>query len=221
MLGLFSLKVAGASGGVLYMLNHALSTGALFLLVGCVYERYHTRDIRRIGGLARPMPWLAFYLIFFTLSSIGLPGLNGFVGEFLVLVGTATSPDVTDGRAAGPLGFGYAVPAALGIILSAVYMLWLCQRVLFGPLNEPPHTPDLSTGLTQDLTRRERRILAPIALSCLVIGVYPKPLLQTFEVALRQHVLLTPATRHARTELPLKAEVALRTASVPREAARE
>ncbi len=198
MLGLFSLKVAGVNGAVLYMVNHGLSTGALFLVVGCIYERYHTRDIHEIGGLARPMPWLAFFLVFFTLSSIGLPGLNGFVGEFLVLLGTATSGLVDDGRAAGPLGYGYVIPAALGIILGAVYMLWMCQRVLFGPLKEPPHTPDTSTGLTRDLTRREVAILAPIAAACLIIGVYPKPMLDTFQVAVVQHVLREPArTVHA------------------------
>ncbi|MCH7988972.1 MAG: hypothetical protein IID46_07450, partial [Planctomycetes bacterium] len=117
MLGLFSLRVAGVSGGVLYMVNHGLSTGALFLVIGFMYERYHTRDVDQVGGLAKRMPWLAFFLIFFTLSSIGLPGLNGFVGEFLVLFGTATSQSAADGFKQGPLGYGYAIPAALGIIL--------------------------------------------------------------------------------------------------------
>ncbi len=193
MLGLFSLKVVGITGGVVYMINHGLSTGALFLIVGYMYERYHTRDIDEIGGLARQMPWLAFFLVFFTLSSIGLPGLNGFVGEFLVLLGTATSGVTTDMRAAGPLGYGYVIPAALGIILGAVYMLWMCQRVLFGPLKEPPNTPDTSTGLTKDLTRREIYILVPIALACVVIGVYPKPMLDTFKIAIKQNVLPDPS----------------------------
>ncbi|MBI4718769.1 MAG: NADH-quinone oxidoreductase subunit M [Planctomycetes bacterium] len=193
MLGLFSLKVAGVNGAVLYMVNHGLSTGALFLIVGFLYERYHTRDIEAIGGLARPMPWLAFFLVFFTLSSIGLPGLNGFVGEFLVLLGTATSRLTLDGRAAGPLGYGYVIPAAGGIILGAVYMLWMCQRVLFGPLKEPPHTPDTATGLSRDLTGREIGILTPIALACVFIGVYPKPMLDTFKGAVVQHVLRSPA----------------------------
>jgi NADH-quinone oxidoreductase subunit M len=203
MLGLFSLKVIGVAGGVVYMINHGLSTGALFLVVGCIYERYHTRDIHEIGGLARQMPWLAFFLIFFTLSSIGLPGLNGFVGEFLVLLGTATSKVTTDMRAAGPLGYGYVIPAALGIILGAVYMLWMCQRVLFGPLKEPPNTPDTSQGLTRDLTRREISILAPIALACVIIGVYPKPMLDTFKVAIKQNVLPDPAMMMEDTETAL------------------
>lgn len=193
MLGLFSLKVAGVNGGVLYMINHGLSTGALFVLVGCIYERYHTRDIHKIGGLAKPMPWLAFFLVFFSLSSVGLPGLNGFVGEFLVLLGAATSDTVADGRAAGPLGLAYVVPAALGIILSAVYMLWTCQRLLFGPLLEPPHTPDASSGLPRDLNRREIAILTPIALCCIAIGVYPRPLLSTIETAVRANVLQSVA----------------------------
>ncbi|MCO6437748.1 MAG: NADH-quinone oxidoreductase subunit M [Phycisphaerae bacterium] len=189
MLGLFSLKIAGVNGAVLYMINHGLSTGALFLVVGCLYERYHTRDIHAIGGLARRMPWMAFFLVFFTLSSIGLPGLNGFWGEFLVLLGTAVSATGVDGYPAGPLGYAYVIPAALGIILGAVYMLWMCQRVLFGPLTEPPHTPDTSRGLTTDLTPREISILVPIALACVFIGVYPKPLLDTFAVATEQHIL--------------------------------
>jgi NADH-quinone oxidoreductase subunit M len=189
MLGMFSFKLAGLNGSVLYMVNHGLSTGALFLVVGCIYERYHTRNIHQIGGLARQMPWMAFFLVFFTLSSIGLPGLNGFVGEFLVLLGTARSAQAGIEGFAGPLGYGYVIPAALGIILGAVYMLWMCQRVLFGPLVEPPHTPDTSTGLTKDLTRREIGFLMPIALVCVFLGVYPKPVLSTLEPALAYNVL--------------------------------
>jgi len=171
------------------MINHGLSTGALFLIVGCIYERYHTRNIDEIGGLAKPMPWMAFFLVFFTLSSIGLPGLNGFVGEFLVLLGTATSLSIADGRSAGTLGYGYAIPAATGIILSAVYMLWMCQRVLFGPLKAPPNTPDTSAGLSNDLNGREIGILAPIAICCVVLGVFPGPMLDSFNIATKQHIL--------------------------------
>jgi NADH-quinone oxidoreductase subunit M len=191
MLGMFSLKMAGATGSVLYMINHGLSTGALFLVVGMLYERYHTREIDELGGLARPMPWFGFFLIFFTLSSIGLPGLNGFVGEFLVLLGTATSaaPRTSpDDLGPGPLGFAYAVPAAVGIILSALYMLWMCQRVLFGPRKEPAGTPDLRHGLTVDLTLREKSLLAPIAVVCLALGVYPKPVIETLQPAIAENV---------------------------------
>jgi NADH-quinone oxidoreductase subunit M len=193
MLGMFSLKMAGATGAVLYMINHGLSTGALFLVIGMMYERYHTRDIHAIGGLAKPMPWLAFFLIFFTLSSIGLPGLNGFISEFLVLLGTATSATVTDGLPAGPLGYAYVIPAALGIILGAVYMLWMCQRVLFGPLTEPPNTPDSSRGLTPDLNAREKWLLTPIAFACVALGVYPKLATNSIEHAIAQNVFCQTA----------------------------
>jgi NADH-quinone oxidoreductase subunit M len=205
MLGLFSLKLAGVTGSVVYMINHGLATGALFLVVGMVYERYHTREFKAIGGLARPMPWMAFFLIVFTLSSIGLPGMNGFIGEFLVLLGTAYSGEAGDGLAAGPLGFGYAIPAATGIVLGAVYMLWMCARVLFGPVKEPPRTPDVSAVRTTDLNGREIAILTPIALLCLAIGLYPKPLLASLEPAIRQNILvarIAPETRTVASAAP-------------------
>ena len=217
MLGMFSLKAAGLNGAVMYMVNHGLSTGALFLVVGMIYERYHTRDISAIGGLGRRMPWMAFFLIVFTLSSIGLPGLNGFVGEFLVLLGTATSAATRDGLQPGPLGFGYAVPAATGIILGAVYMLWMCQRVLFGPVKEPDHTPDTSRGLTIDLTRREIGILAPIALLCLVIGVWPKPMLEEIESAVVANILPARVATAQDTRVAI-ANVAGAAGGVPRSA---
>lgn len=207
ILGMFSLKMAGMTGSVLYMLNHGLSTGALFLVVGMIYERYHTRDINRIGGLARPMPWMAFFLIVFTLSSIGLPGLNGFVSELLVLVGTASSKEAWDGLSPGPLGMAYAVPAALGIVLGAVYMLYMCGRVLFGPVNEPAGTPDLSGGLTKDLNKREIGILTPIALFCLVLGLWPGPVIRSLQPAIERNILA------ARTQAPAD-DVALADASV-------
>ncbi len=184
MLGMFSLNLAGLTGSLLYMVNHGLSTGALFLVVGVIYERYHTRQISEIGGLGRRMPWMAFFLILFTLSSVGLPGLNGFVGEFLVLLGAFTSRGHE-----GHLGIAYAAVAATGVILSALYMLWMCQRVLFGPLKEPEGTPDTSHGLTHDLTGREIGVLAPIGLLCVLIGVWPKPFLTVMQPALDRQVL--------------------------------
>lgn len=193
ILGMFSLKIAGVTGSVLYMVNHGLATGALFLVVGMIYERYHTRDVENIGGLARQMPWMAFFLIIFTLSSIGLPGMNGFVSEFLVLAGTAASASQWDGLAPGPLGMAFAVPAALGIVLGAIYMLHMCRCLLFGPLKEPSGTPDTSCGLTKDLTRREISILAPIAAACLVLGVWPKPLIQSLEPAIEFNILAARA----------------------------
>jgi NADH-quinone oxidoreductase subunit M len=189
ILGMFSLKEAGVSGSLLYMINHGLSTGALFLVVGMIYERYHTRHFGDLGGLARPMPWMAFFLIVFTLSSIGLPGLNGFVGEFLVLLGTFTSGQHTPTSEMGPLGVAYGVIATSGVLLGAIYMLYMCRRVLFGPVREPAGTPDTSHGLSRDLTPREIGILAPIALVCLAIGVRPNLILDTVQPAARRQVL--------------------------------
>ncbi len=200
ILGMFSLKMAGLTGSLIYMVNHGLSTGALFLVVGMIYERYHTRQFSDLGGLGRKMPIMTFFLIVFTLSSIGLPGLNGFVGEFLVLLGTFTS---NMGPNPGPLGIPYAAVAATGIVLGAIYMLWMCQRVLFGPVIEPPHTPDTSHGLAQDLTPREVGVLAPIAIICVIVGVYPASVTNTMQPALERQILrrmaiATPAVEKAK-----------------------
>ncbi len=212
VLGMFSLKIAGLTGSLLYMVNHGLSTGALFLVVGMVYERYHTREFAKLGGLAKRMPWLAFFLVFFTLTSIGLPGLNGFVSEFLVLVGTFTSAQADAGGAAGPLGVTYAVFAASGIILSAVYMLAMVGRLLFGPLNEPPHTPDTSRGLTPDLTGREIGLLVPIAVACVLLGVWPRPLIDTIQPAAGAQVLahMRSDHRHLPADVVLGEETGVR-----------
>src|SRR5205823_1538250 len=125
VLGLAALNVIGISGSILYMINHGLSTGALFLVVGMIYDRFHTRDINQLSGLAKRMPVLAFFFILFTLSSIGLPGLNGFVSEFLTILGAFTANHL------GPI---YGSVAALGIILGALYMLHMAAKVIFGPL---------------------------------------------------------------------------------------
>jgi len=180
MLGMFSMLPVGLSGSVLYMVNHGISTGALFLVVGMIYERYHTRDITALGGLARQMPVLAFFLLLFTLSSIGLPGLNGFVSEFTVLF-AAYNSDV--------LGPAFGVVGATGILLGAVYMLYMAGSVLFGPVKEPPGTPDLSAGLTRDLTRREIAILAPLAVAVVLLGVAPRIVTETLDPALDSQVL--------------------------------
>lgn len=194
MLGMFSLLPIGLSGSVLYMVNHGLSTGALFLVVGMIYERYHTRNLDQIGGLARQMPVLAFFFVLFVLSSIGLPGLNGFVSEFTVLL-AAFNSDV--------LGRWYGVLGATGILLGAVYMLYATGKVLFGPLKEPAGTPDLSTGLTRDLTPREATILVPIAVLVVVLGVYPRLITDTLDPALQGQVLQRVQT--ARPSPPLAA----------------
>ncbi len=180
MLGMFSLLPVGLSGSVLYMVNHGLSTGALFLVVGMIYERYHTRDLDQIGGLARHMPVLAFFFVLFVLSSIGLPGLNGFVSEFTVLL-AAFNSDV--------LGRWYGVIGATGILLGAIYMLYAAGKVLFGPVKEPPETPDLSTGLKRDLTGREIAILTPLAVLVVVLGVAPRLITDALDPALQTQIL--------------------------------
>jgi NADH-quinone oxidoreductase subunit M len=128
VLGLLALNDEGVGGAVLYMINHGLSTGAMFLVIGMIYERYHTRDIDQLSGLAKHMPVMAFFFILFTLSSIGLPGLNGFVSEFLTILGAFTSDY---------LGRTYGVIAASGIVLGAIYMLHMAARVIWGPLKTP------------------------------------------------------------------------------------
>jgi NADH-quinone oxidoreductase subunit M len=170
MLGLFALNTVGISGGVLQMVNHGLSTGALFALVGMLYERYHSRNIDSFGGLARQMPILTFFFVFITLSSIGLPGLNGFVGEFLVLAGIFQ------------VNVALAAWAALGIILGAYYMLWLVQRVFFGPLCRQHHS---GNGVS-DMNLREVAAIAPIAVACLWIGLYPNFFLSRMQPAIDQ-----------------------------------
>ena len=180
MLGMFSLLPIGLSGSVLYMVNHGISTGALFLVVGMIYERYHTRDISQLGGLARRMPILAFFLILFVLSSIGLPGLNGFVSEFTVLFAAFNSPT---------LGPWYGAIGATGILLGAIYMLHMAGTVLFGPVKEPAGTPDLSTGLSRDLNAREIAILTPLAVLVVLLGAYPRLITDTLDPALSSQIL--------------------------------
>jgi NADH-quinone oxidoreductase subunit M len=166
MLGLFALNVQGLTGAYLQMLNHGISTGALFLLVGVVYERRHTRLIADFGGLWKPLPVFASIFLVVMLSSIGLPGTNGFVGEFLVLLGAFRT------------NFWWAALAAVGVILSAVYMLWMFQRVMFGPVThaENENLPDL--------TVRERLVFAPLLLLIFWIGVMPQPIIQRVEPSL-------------------------------------
>ncbi len=180
MLGMFSLLPIGLSGSVLYMVNHGISTGALFLVVGMIYERYHTRDMDKLGGLARPMPIMTFFLILFVLSSVGLPGLYGFVSEFTVLFAAYNSPTL------GPI---YGVCGATGILLGAIYMLYMAGKVLFGPVKEPAGTPDLSAGLTPDLNGREIAILTPLAIVIVLLGVYPRLITDTLDPALELQVM--------------------------------
>jgi NADH-quinone oxidoreductase subunit M len=188
ILGLVALNGTGISGSVLYMINHGLSTGALFLCVGMIYERYHTRSMDEINGLAARMPIWATFMVFFTLASVGLPGLNGFVSEFLCLMGAfqagpiwgADPSHVLFGQTPGHLGSWYALVAGLGMIVAAMYLLYMLGRVVWGPLKEP-HVHHEGGGhhavLPPDLCAREITVLVPLAIACLVLGVYPKPLL--------------------------------------------
>jgi NADH-quinone oxidoreductase subunit M len=176
MLGLFALNRLGLQGGALQMINHGISTGALFALVGMLYERYHTRQISQLGGLSRPLPWLAFFMLFFTFSSIGLPGLNGFAGEFLILLGMFQRAFAESAGADAWQLRAIAVLAVSGVVLGAWYMLWLVQRVFFGPLREPPTGSDTDEAHApvRDLGLREIAALLPLAVLALWIGLYPK-----------------------------------------------
>lgn len=187
VLGMFALTTEGITGSVLYMLNHGLSTGALFLVVGMIYERYHTRDMNLVGGIVRRAPALGFFCIFFVFSSVALPGLNGFVSEFLVLVGTFVSgqPGV-HGTFQGNLGPAYAIPATTGVILGAVYLLYWAGRVVFGPLKEPPHAPDASGTPhlpVKDLSLREWIVLTPMAALIIYMGIHPGFVISTIQPA--------------------------------------
>jgi NADH-quinone oxidoreductase subunit M len=155
IIGLFSLNALAASGAYYQMLNHGISTGALFLLVGMIYERRHTREITQYGGIAKIMPLFAVAFMIVTLSSVALPGTNGFIGEFLILLGAWK---------ANP---GLAAMAALGVVFGAVYMLWMVQRVFFGPINNPENEKLV------DLNFRELAILAPLVVAIFFMGVYP------------------------------------------------
>ncbi len=185
MLGLFALNPVGAEGAVFYMVNHGLSTGALFLCIGMFYERYHTKDTDLVGGLAKRMPVWASFMVLFTLASIGLPGLNGFIGEFLCLGGTFIAEH--DGKTGYPgvLGPWYAIVAGLGLIFAAMYLLILLGKLVWGPLREPhgesAHAgvghANSSTRLPRDLSFREIAILTPLAIACIWLGFQPKPML--------------------------------------------
>ncbi len=165
MLGLFALNSQGIQGGILQMINHGLSTGALFLIVGMIYERRHTRDMDAFGGLWKVMPVYGALTLIVALSSMGLPGLNGFVGEFTILLGAWGA-----GQAGGALGsVWFAGLAAIGVILAAVYMLFMFQKMFLGPVTKEENRKLL------DLNWREIATLAPLLILIFWIGLYPKP----------------------------------------------
>ena len=188
VLGLFSFTEQGMQGALYQMLNHGVSTGALFLFVGMIYERRHTRMISDFGGLARPMPWFSALFVIASLSSIGLPFLNGFVGEFLIMLGAWTSVAVQHAWIVTML-------AGTGVIWAAVYMLWMLQRVVFGT-----RTSDVNAKLS-DLNLREAGLLIPLLALMFFMGVYPAPFLNrsrdAIEAARQQVAAPKPATNDA------------------------
>jgi NADH-quinone oxidoreductase subunit M len=177
MLGLFALNPLGIQGGILQMINHGLSTGALFLVVGMIYERRHTRDVDAFGGLWKVMPVYAALTLIVTLSSMGLPGLNGFVGEFTILLGAFGSKAI-----GSPWFAGFA---ALGVILAAIYMLYMFQKMFLGPLDKDENQK------LKDLNAREIVTLVPLLVFIFWIGLYPKPFFD----------LMAPAVEHLVTAL--------------------
>ncbi len=171
MLGLASMTVVGTQGAMLQMLNHGISTGALFLLVGMLYDRAHTRMISDFGGVASKMPVFTTFFFIVTLSSIGLPLTNGFVGEFLILNGTYIS--------GFPWGRVFATVATLGVLLGAVYMLWMVKKVFWGPEN-----PDEDSGtqhLHSDLSVREIAVMVPIVVLIFWMGLHPRSFIAVSE----------------------------------------
>ena len=163
ILGIFALTQESVQGAIIQMINHGLSTGALFLLVGFIYERTHTREISYYGGIAKIVPVYSFFLMLVSLSSVGLPGLNGFVGEFLILLGSFKSSVLNS--------WWYTGFAATGVILAAVYLLWMYKRVVFGKVVNPK-VEELT-----DLNKREISVLVPIIIFIVWIGVYPSTFL--------------------------------------------
>jgi NADH-quinone oxidoreductase subunit M len=169
-MGIFAGTVQGVAGGVFQMISHGIVSGALFLCVGVIYDRMHTRDIDAYGGLVNRMPWYAFAFMVFTMANVGLPGTSGFVGEFLTLIGTFK------------VNLPTATLATTGVILSAGYALWLYRRVVFGALTKP------SLAGIKDLTPREVLTLGPLVALTLLFGFYPKPVLDMSAASVQQLV---------------------------------
>ncbi len=172
VLGIFALNEEGMQGSIIQMINHGLSTGALFLLVGMIYDRRHTRMIKDFGGLAKQMPVYAAFFMIVMLSSVGLPGLNGFVGEFLILLGAFKS-QLLDNH-------WFAIFGATGVILAAVYLLWSYQRMFFGKLENP------ANQMLKDLNLREWVVLVPVVIFIVWIGFYPSTFLGKSEASTKQ-----------------------------------
>jgi len=178
MLGMFALNPVGITGSIIQQLNHGISTGALFLLVGVVYERRHTREISEYGGLSKVMPVYAAIFLIMTMSSIGLPTLNGFIGEILILQGVFVANKM------------WAVFAASGVVLGAAYMLYLYQRTMFGKVENPKNERLL------DITQREFVTFAPLIVLAVWMGIYPAPFLRRLETSV-QHIIMRVSPQYA------------------------
>jgi NADH-quinone oxidoreductase subunit M len=167
VLGIFSITTQGLQGAIIQMVNHGLSTGMLFLAIGIIYERRHTREISEFGGLARVMPAFTVFFAIAMLASVGLPGLNGFVGEYLTLIGAFRSPFLDS--------WTFSIIGATGVIFAAVYLLWMFQRVMFKTVDNPKNEN------LQDMTKREWITMVPIVVFIVWIGVYPNTFLKMSE----------------------------------------
>jgi NADH-quinone oxidoreductase subunit M len=163
MLGMFALNPNGLNGSIIQQINHGISTGALFLIVGMIYERRHTREISQFGGISNVMPVFAIVFLIMTMSSIGLPLLNGFIGEFAIVMGALQE------------NLWWAVFAGSGIVLGAAYMLWLYQRTMLGKLENPANEKLL------DLNARELVTIVPLIIMAFWIGLYPAPFFAVLE----------------------------------------
>ncbi|MFQ5551431.1 MAG: NuoM family protein, partial [Gemmatimonadales bacterium] len=188
MLGIWALTEQSVSGAIIIMMNHGISTGALFFLAGMLYERRHTRDIAAFGGIARVVPGLAAVLTLVALSSIGLPGTNGFIGEFLVLLGSFGRYPVA------------TVIATTGVIFAAAYLLWALQRLIFNKLDKPENK-----GL-KDLSLREMFVLGPLVALIIWIGVYPKPFLERIEASVAAFVVQVRGSQGLTIPSPVEVE---------------
>ena len=171
MLGIWAGSIQGVQGALMVMIGHGFSTGALFFLIGMLYERRHTREINAYGGLARVIPVFSLILTVVSLASIGLPGLNGFVGEFLVLIGSFRAYPIATGL------------ATTGVIFAAAYLLWALQRLIFNRLDKPENQS------IPDLTPRELLVLTPLLIGIIWMGLYPKPVLDKLEPAARRYIM--------------------------------
>ncbi len=217
ILGMVALNYTGITGSVLYMINHGLSTGALFFCIGFMYERLHTRNMAELGGLAAKMPIWSFFVVFFAMASVGLPGLNGFVSEFMCLMGSfqassdwghgiwGSTGGTTPNATLGSLGPVITAIAGTGMIIAAMYLLYMVGKVVWGPLVLPAshtdhaHSHDKDhSALPVDMTGREIGILAVLGVPCLAFGVYPKLLINPMDKTIAAQVKIQETALAAR-----------------------